>query len=593
MRIFARHALVPATLAADESALVLEGDWPARERSASRWSLDRAIDARHSWIDLQASQLAERLAEEPAFRLPCASQEREASLAWINALPLRYFLVKLLRVVALFEDCPLEASEPLTLTTAAGRDDEYLRLIECIASSRAIPLHVLPVVATQVLQQAASSAPRNSSLRRLAGSVNRFGDALLDAMPAAQRNRTSSRPILLCGNPRVLDPVCQELQRRGIESHWLYDRFAFGSWLAWRRRGVRQLVCNSSQASPITMSDTLTNRWLVRGVDLRPAIEVWLNRMAYHRAAVQQHLWRQVAAHVKRLRPRAIVLDEDATPLKRIAVAAARRHNATSLVVQHGAPRVSFGFAPLAADRFLAWGETTRQQLTGWSVPAERVTVCGSSQPWPEASIHGNRRGILLFATVPPSDARPDAVAYHLTSQTHDELIHMACAAVARRSGYELVIKLHPRTPCAKHFERIARSHAGLRFRLVREGAFTDLLSEAACVLNCGSSAGIEAASYGWPVIELLPAGSLELTHARSWGMLGAANTADQLDRLLADALESAKSGRRLPAHGEVFAAVGRQAAARVVDAIVAATSTALTDCMCASLPRPLMEAAI
>ena len=333
------------------------------------------------------------------------------------------------------------------------------------------------------------------------------------------------------------------------------------------------MVCNSSVAPPVVLSDQVGGKWMVHGVDLASALDVWFESAARQRAATQQHLWRQVESHFDQLRPSAIVLDEDATPLKRIAVAAARRSGAASLVVQHGAPRVRFGFAPLAADRFLAWGEASREQLIGWGVPSERITVTGSPHDWPDISPRSDQRSIVLFTTVPPSDARPDAVEYHLTRRTHDDLIHLACAAVARLPGYELVFKLHPRATNGAWFEQIARSYPKLRFRIVRSGSLETLLAEAACVLNCGSSAGIEAASYGWPVIELLPAGSVELTPANRWGMLGAAGTLEQLDALLTQALGRPHACSPRPRTGQVFDDVGASAAERIVEAIVSATT--------------------
>ncbi|MEX2558900.1 MAG: hypothetical protein WD403_03250, partial [Pirellulales bacterium] len=65
--------------------------------------------------------------------------------------------------------------------------------------------------------------------------------------------------------------------------------------------------------------------------------------------------------------------------MKRAAIAFARSHGIKSVVVQHGAPCVRFGFAPLHADMFCAWGESSRRQLEAWQVPPERIVVTGAS----------------------------------------------------------------------------------------------------------------------------------------------------------------------------------------------------------------------
>jgi hypothetical protein len=584
MRVFARHSLVPDNLPPDVPALLLEGDWPAHDRPnhqpvAQRWSLDREIDARHAWIDRGASELAERLADDPAYRLAGAESRPEASLAWINALALRYYVVKLLRIVAMFESPALSRTESLCLSWQPGVDEEYRCLIGQIAASRGWDLRYEErLSAPRTAQPAAGTTML--LLRRLAGALNRRGDAVLDWLGArhAAVARKQSGPILLCGNPRVLAPVCRELCNREMPVVWLYQRFAFGNWLAWRRRGVRQWVCELSDRQTSVLTDKLRRKLLVRGVDLAPAVEVWLDRIAGQRATTQQQLWDNIERCFDPLRPAALVVDEDATPLKRMAIAVARHNGAASLVVQHGAPRVRFGFAPLAADRFLAWGEASRRQLTGWGVAAEQIIITGSPRHWPKIEPCPKRRSILLMATTPPRDARPDAVEYHLTRQTHDDLIHLACAAVARLGEFELAIKLHPRMTDRSLLEAMARSHPGLRYRIVEQGSWESHLAEAACVLNCGSSAGIEAACYGWPVIELLPAGSIELTPADRWGMLGAASTAEQLDRLLKQALGQQQARRGTPRVGEVFAAFGDAAARQIADAIVTATTPASGD---------------
>ncbi|HJT35733.1 MAG TPA: hypothetical protein VJ783_27135, partial [Pirellulales bacterium] len=90
-------------LPTDEPALLLEGSWPDEERGRDRWSLDDAIDSRFAWIDRWAAKHAERLAQ----RYPSAGNDDRPTLAYLNELALRYFLVKLLRVVAFFDEvCP-------------------------------------------------------------------------------------------------------------------------------------------------------------------------------------------------------------------------------------------------------------------------------------------------------------------------------------------------------------------------------------------------------------------------------------------------------------------------------------------------------
>ena len=70
-----------------------------------------------------------------------------------------------------------------------------------------------------------------------------------------------------------------------------------------------------------------------------------------------------------------------------------------------------------------------------------------------------------------------------------------------------------------------------VRGRLERWLAGTD------CVLSCLSSAGVDAALAGLPVIQLLPAGSGPILPHEAWGMHGTARTAKELDDQLAQVL--------------------------------------------------------
>jgi hypothetical protein len=539
MILFARQTLIEPT--GGEPALLLEGDWPAGERDGERYSLDSSIDERHAWIDEAAVELSEHV----------AASEAGLSLAWINALALRYYFVKLLRPIAWFDEAGVES--PVLLNAERGRDEDYADIIGQLCLRRGLRFDIrwhdlacaIPV-----------AAPNSGWLRRTASWLNA---ALPLPLGEGRGERAIAQRVLLCGNPAILDPVCRELLTRGASVAWLYDRFAFRAWLRWQPRGVRQLTCDTWPTQPASAMRTLAaSATTCRGIDLTTAVTYWMERVEQQHGARQARLVEHVERHIETWRPAAVALDEDATPLKRIVVACARRQDIRSLVVQHGAPRVRFGFAPLAADRFLAWGESSATQLAGWGVPRERITITGSPRTGKSSATK-----VLLFATTPPSDARPDAVEYHLTSRTHDDSLRMALAAVTGLPRARLTIKLHPRRRDSKHIERLIAEFPGLDRRVVRRGSLERMIRDADVILNCGSSAGIEAAYLGVPVIELLPAGSNELTPAEAWGLFGSAATFEELCELLDRALTH---NRR-----NVFARTGAPAASAIVDAILAA----------------------
>lgn len=566
MLIFARHQFVAAADDTDEPALLLEGHWPAGdERFSARQSLDESIDSRHAWIDVAASELTERVTGSSAFSYELPAGDR-LSLAYINALALRYYFVRLLRPIAYFMDqLPGQSVGRVAVHLGRHTHDDYADVIPqlCRQAGLICDLHW-----HEQPSAAPVSPPANGLLRRAASWLNRNATRLVREHPHVSDGQLTRR-ILLCGNPRVLNPLCGELLGRGCQVAWLYDRFAFGACARWWARGVQQLTCDSACGQSNRFRPSLGEPLLHCGVELAPSIHGWLQHTCQHFGAAQSRLIDQVTRHLATWQPDAIVLDEDATPLPRIAVWAARRQGVRSLVVQHGAPRVRFGFAPLTADQFLAWGESSASQLAAWGVPRERIIVTGSTSAASVKTRRTNSRScptILLFATTLPSDARPDAVEYHLTSQTHDEMLRMALAAVAGLPRARLVIKLHPRCRTSDRVKKLLAEFPGLNCRLVRRGKPGPLLQQADVVLNCGSSAGIEAAHQGLSVIELLPAGSHDLTPAAAWGLFGSATSFEQLCTLLDRAL---RGDSRHSARTDVFAATGRQAARALADAVL------------------------
>ena len=386
--------------------------------------------------------------------------------------------------------------------------------------------------------------------------------------------------MVLCGNPRLLDPVCRELLARGCSVWWLYDRFALRSWLRWRPAGVGQLVCDSSLGRENRLVQPAVGTVDCRGVDLAGPLKRWIaDRLATH-GRRQTRIVEAIDTHFGRLRPDVLVLDEDATPLARAAVALARRHRAASFVVQHGAPVCRFGFVPLAADRFLAWGRSSRDQLTRWGMPGERIQITGSPQHDALCRALRSRRRrrpaaenrpprILLLATSPPRDDRPDSVAFHLTAGNYAGMLRMALEAVSEIPGAELVVKLHPRTPHDPIARAVLAEFPSLASRVVTGGPLAMWLARADCVLSCASSAGVESTLAGVPVIQLLPAGSGDVLPHDAWGMIGTARHRVELEPLLARALCDDWQPAPRP-DPNVFGDCDGVAAARIAGAVLA-----------------------
>ena len=569
MKVIARHSLIRDGAGIDADALLLEGAWPRDARGDRRYSLDESIDARFQWIDSEAA----RLAQSAAGGCDVASAESILAnpghtLAFLNALKLRYWFVKMLRIVAFFECvAPLGQLGRIELYLQQGRDDDYASLLRQLCESAATPLVIRwcghP---TSETPPAAQGGP----LRRWAGR--------LESRTARERITDSDgRPrVVLCGNPALLDPVCRELVKRGSRVGWLYEQFAFRAFARWRPRGVRQLLCDTDGGAANRFAEMRPLAGLQsRGVDLNPATSSFLADCGRRLGARQTSLLAALEEHFSRFRPQALVLDEDATPRARAAVLMARRHGVATAVVQHGAPCVRFGFAPLAADCFFAWGETSERQLIRWGVPARRIRITGSPkherllESFDARRSRRRRRGsakrplILVLDNVLPRDDRPDSVCFRLTRTTHTEMLRIICATIRRVEGARLAVKLHPRSPNDSAWREVLWEIPHMRALLIYRGDFLHWARRADCVLSCASSAGIESAVAGIPVVQLLPAGSGNVLPAEDWGLLGTARSESELAPLLRRALSIERraecaqlarilGSRQRPAHEQI-----------------------------------------
>jgi hypothetical protein len=590
-----RRSLLDAGADAGQ-ALLLEGAWPADVRASDCWSLDESIDQRFTWIDREAADTAQRLCEQ----LPGNGNDLPNSISAlaVNSLDLRYYLVKLLRVVAWFTGVrPLARNDTLELIAQRGRDEDYAELLAQLCR--------LPGTQFTVRLQ---EGPAPAAVIAKNGFLRRVGGLLLRAVEPGRRSSRHPR-VVLCGNPQLLDPVCRELLGTGAAVWWLYDRFAFRSWLRWRWRGVGHLVCNSSRGRRSGLSADVPEQIPCRGVNLAGPLQRWLEQRLQQYGPRQTRLCQQIDGHFRRLRPDVLVLDEDATPLARIAVEAARRHRAASVVIQHGAPCCRFGFAPLAADRILVWGRSSRNQLMRWDVPGAQIAVTGSPRhdrlwhalqplslsrkreragvrastekgvaaqpPSPPAplpkgagSFVARHPRFLLLATIPPRDERPDAITLRLTGGSYAEVIQRAFAAVSRIAGSRLVVKLHPRAADDPVVRAAAARFADLPVKILAQGKLEKLLRRADCILSCGSSAGVDATLSGRPVIHLLPAGADEFLSEDAWGFAAVARTGAELERAINKILAAPPSAAFVP-DPSVFGSFQQPALEQIVAQIV------------------------
>jgi hypothetical protein len=584
--VFARHGLTDCSLRREEPALLLEGSWPADASAGQRWSLDQSIDDRFAWIDQLAADWArslagvDLLAAKRGQAADCGSLVDCVSPAYLNALALQYYLVKLIRVLAYFTELgPLGPGDCLELTAAAGRDEDYADVLSQYCRSVGAQWRVRWV---EGMQASVEPRSRNPLWRRWAAGICRR------LLPAVER-ADSQRRVVLCGDGRLLDPICRQLLLRRCHVWWLGDRFSLRSWLHWQSAGVGQLVCNSSLGRENQLRSQVPDRLEFHNVDLAVPIHRWLAGQIAAHGAWQSRLVGQIERHFRSVRPQALVLDADTTPLGRAAVAAARRCGAASFVVQHGAPCCRFGFSLPAADRFLVWGRSSRQMLRDWGVPPQRIRITGSpqhEQPHQDLKLPGGCRPvghaagakyeqmqpprILLLTPVPPRDDRPGPLALHLTTSAYAEMLRIALATVEGIHGVELLIRPCPCGAGDPVLRAVQAEFPSLGSRLVARSPLQRWFHGVDCVLSCSSGEAVEAVLAGLPVIQLAPPGANGALPHDQWAVVGTAQSEVELQRLLVRVLVEGWHPR-LVSRASVLAAHGEAAAARIAEEVLSA----------------------
>jgi hypothetical protein len=207
--------------------------------------------------------------------------------------------------------------------------------------------------------------------------------------------------------------------------------------------------------------------------------------------------------YLSEAKPRLLLLADDVHPRGRVLAGLARGLSIPSVNLQNGitgGEYEDYGFIPLAADYFAAWGEVSRSWMVAKGTAPDRVPVCGSPR---FESIMKLYRDIA-----PAKEAKMDTVLL-LTSPFAPaevaKIVQMVGEVIASRPDLTLLVKPHPSEDVRLH-RSILSSLADLngRFRILPQNcSLHQALADSHIVLTSNSGAGIEALLAGRFLVSL------------------------------------------------------------------------------------------
>ncbi|KZN95210.1 MAG: hypothetical protein C6W54_12420 [Bacillaceae bacterium] len=196
-------------------------------------------------------------------------------------------------------------------------------------------------------------------------------------------------------------------------------------------------------------------------------------------------------------KPSIILLGTDCHRITRLITILAKDENIKTIVVQHGATNGKFGFSPLFADYFIAWGNLSKNILTTWGVSENKIITLGN----PRYDIFFKKlekirkMEINEYMTIALSGWNMEESKYFL------KLIYNWSKTLNKHVKF--CIKPHPSEPNLEELRTfIERNLKG--FMLIDKNIdVLTLIKSSLCLISSQSTVCIEAISLGCPVIEV------------------------------------------------------------------------------------------
>jgi len=222
-----------------------------------------------------------------------------------------------------------------------------------------------------------------------------------------------------------------------------------------------------------------------------------------------------------RLKPRAVVVDEDVNVFNKTLVACANHKGIKTYCLIHGVPFAKINCLPSISNRIFAWGPSTKARFVNWGVPETKIIEAGAPQyehikslvipkvkkeVFKDFSIPKSSH-LILLALSEVLTHESDTTKYPrvpLFRDIFERSLRITLGFLAKHDDVHLLIKPHPRY---KHdwFTKgiIDEFDAGVRQRtgVVEKYSSEKIVAASALVLTTGSTVTYEAALLQRPAL--------------------------------------------------------------------------------------------
>lgn len=181
-------------------------------------------------------------------------------------------------------------------------------------------------------------------------------------------------------------------------------------------------------------------------------------------------------------------------------IAAAKDQLITTVEIQHG---ITFGLDSVYSktDKFIAWGEISREIYNKTGIPSQKIKVCG----WPAFEVYkknsinvrksGKRMCILFLAHDPQGMSLP------FSNWSSEKSLRIFFESVCKIKNVDVAIRLHPRAD--ENLLLATAERYGVNFSLSKEESLFEALSKCDVVIGQTTSASIDALTMEKPLIYL------------------------------------------------------------------------------------------